>query len=259
MDVPGVGTARGAFDLFMPGAFLLANAVGIAYACPHTTKYAEEVTSFAQKSHVLATLAVICAAYLLGVLMRMALVDPVDRCSVRWIRWFGKPADDLTWELYAGERFPYIEHLGEICERRLSDAARRFWERTWKPRLQGGGSKHNKEFFRFCRTLLYGIGSGAVAEIYAYECLCRYIASTFYALFASWCLALLAVLATPFSVTHHPVAVFPALTVLEVLIVAYTGIMWFMLLRFHRVRILEAQIVFVACLARKDEIEPLLI
>jgi hypothetical protein len=245
-DFPSVGAGRGIFELLVPGVFLLLNLAAIAHYSPATAESfraaAEPVTSEATWGALL----VVCFGYLLGVALRLLQVEGLDRLSALAIRLTRRGASQ---ELYATERFPYIELLGENCTTRLPPAARDFWEAAWRPRCLAQGTRHNKQFLNYCKGLLISTGSGAAAEIHANESLSRYIAGVFYSLLLSsglilclWRLASPARLALP----------------LACLLLLYVTVMAVILRNFRYLRIKEVEAVFTACLAERDRLKPFL-
>lgn len=82
-SVPGVGSIRGVFELFLPGAFLLINLVGVAFLIGPSTAARLDVL---KESPVSAGVMAIPFAYLLGVVLRLFKVGPADKCSGLWMR-----------------------------------------------------------------------------------------------------------------------------------------------------------------------------
>jgi hypothetical protein len=210
---------------------------------------------FGKQNEVVAAVGMICAAYLLGVLMRILQVEWVDELSAMFIRRFGKGARnrDGSFRPYAEERFPYIGHIGLICKTHLSREASRFHGSTWAPRLQAGGRKHNKPFFNFCKSLVHHTDWGAAGEIHADESLSRYIAGMFYSLLAS--LLLMGLLVVVLLAENSTDAIWLPV----VLMAAYTLFVLVILKQFRFIRIKEAEAVFAACLSKKEELERLLV
>jgi len=211
--VPAVGAGRGVFELFVPGLFLLLNLVGIAYYTPPLKEHWQSAVAFAGGSPVaaaaIATAIAICFGYLLGVLLRLPQVEPVDQVSAAWLRSLhaeaktkvedseGKTREEVA--PWAEDHFPYIRWLkkaygtestspsGATYGPRLSPEAVRFFDLTWAPRRQ---ETHNKQFSNLCRILVTSKNPALAAELYANESLCRYVSGTFYALLVATGLAL---------------------------------------------------------------------
>ncbi len=205
--VPAVGGAKGIFELFVPGLFLLFNIVGIAYFFPPLRGPVAQLFQSGQNESppvtaVAVAAAIIAFGYLLGVVLRSVQVELADLASAWWLRTFHCEAkgDKQEYRLWATDRFPYISYLTLVYRSkefspptspaaRLPRRALEFFDLTWARRRR---ERHtNNEFVHLCWMLVKSANPALAAELYANESLCRYVAGMFYALVVSATLTLL--------------------------------------------------------------------
>ena len=216
--IPTIGEARGLFEIFIPGVFLLLNLVGALFYIESSLWNASILIEIMNKNQILMLLVVVVLGYLAGVVLWLARADWPDQLSVnlrKWasrnLAWLDKLPLSSKFASSAGEafyknneQFPYIISLGSIINEFLPKKARRFYSECWEPRgkkefdqeLEESKSQErtrnfkrknvkNKYFFIYCKTLINAIDEKSASEIYANEALIRYIAAMFYALFVA--------------------------------------------------------------------------
>jgi hypothetical protein len=178
-DIPGVGTARGIFEIFVPGAFLLLNIIFVMYIWPTTGIQVKQFITTVASNSVLGIAVLVCFGYLLGVILRLLKTRAPDR----WSGYFGWLISMLKRKNgnYFLEEFPYFTHIEKVAGSRLPEDAEKFYRDFWGLRATGG----NREFFNYCKTMINAIDERSASEVFAAEALTRYIASMFYALLAS--------------------------------------------------------------------------
>ena len=193
MNIPAIGTARGVFELFVPGAFVILNFFAFLYSWLDST--AQEQFRELAASPVLGLVILICLGYLVGAILRLFGTEIPDRCSAWWNRPQTKTASSKHW---TEEDFPYIGWIGLTHNFREENAktgssAQKFYDKVWKVEIKGeGGSKDRNEeeakrwqektFFNHCKTLINSVDERAATEIYSAEALVRYLTGMFYAL-----------------------------------------------------------------------------
>ena len=239
MNVPTVSeNARGIFDIFVPGMFLLLNLGLVIYLLPfvdnETKNFIE--TSFTNPAFFL--IIAIGFGYLIGVLLRLLRTEYPDKWSSRWLQIFDRGARQNNGELvlWASEEFPYIGCLEIVCKRYLSPEALDFYTKIWAPRKTEG---QNRQFFNFCKVLINSKDERAASEINTAEALSRYIAAMFFALAVSCCLLLITFIL-------RIIFLGQGMTGLIVIIFIYISAMIIILHYFRFVRIKEVEIVFAA-------------
>ncbi len=91
-DWPAIGGARGIFEIFVPGVFLLFNLFGPIHLFPWMGPgVVSGLHSIASNTRV-AILMVICFGYLCGVILRLERADMADHLSAYWHRRFKRRA-----------------------------------------------------------------------------------------------------------------------------------------------------------------------
>lgn len=216
--IPTIGEARGLFEIFIPGVFLLLNLAGALFYIESSLWNVSILIELINKNQIMMLLVVIVLGYLAGVVLWLARADWPDQLSVHLRKWASR---NLAWldklplsskfstsareAFYQNEeQFPYIISLGSITNEFLPEKARRFYSECWEPRgkkesnqgletfkaqgtMQDSKTENikNKYFFIYCKTLINAIDGKSASEIYANEALIRYIAAMFYALFVS--------------------------------------------------------------------------
>jgi hypothetical protein len=175
MNIPRIGGARGIFEIFVPGMFLLLNIVAAFYFIPYSSAETKKFISELISKPTLSFVIIICFGYLIVVLLRLFRVALPDKCSACFIRKFSRHAK----KIYALERFPYIAWIGALCKEYLDDEVWTFYKNNWKKRWKKNG---NNPFLNFCKNLVISTDEVTANEIFAAEALTRYISGMFYAL-----------------------------------------------------------------------------
>lgn len=239
MNIPTIGGARGIFEYFVPGIFLLLNLGVATYLFPFTDPETRNGLLAAASDPGVTLVVGVSFGYLIGVLLRLFQTDLPDRLSAFWMRRVRRleaRQADGKYKLWAVEHFPYFGWIEQICRLYLPAEALDFYEKTWGRRTQG---QQNKQFFTFIKTMINSVDPRAAEEMYAAESLSRYIAGMFYALSFA-CFALLITILAVLTVTGQ------LLTGLVILfglyLLAITGI----LAHYRFIRIKEVEIVFAA-------------
>lgn len=238
MNIPTIGGARGIFEFFVPGVFLLLNFAFATYISPYTD--AETKTGFAAafSSPALALIIGVSFGYLIGVVLRLFQTDLPDRLSAVWLRTFDRRArqEDRKFKLWATEQFPYFGWIEQLCKLYLPVEALDFYQKTWGQRKQG---MQNKQFITFVKTMINSDDQRAAEEMYAAESLCRYIAGMFYALCFA-CLSLLIPVVVSYLVSGQ------VLISLIIVLGIYLFMIVEILAHYRFIRIKEVEIVFAA-------------
>lgn len=238
MNIPTIGGARGIFEFFVPGIFLLINFGLSAYLFPYTNDETKQGILAAASNPALAVIVGVSFGYLIGVVLRLFQTDLPDRLSAAWLRRFHPKArqQDRKFRLWAVEQFPYFGWLEQSCQLYLPTEAHDFYRKTWGLRKQG---EQNKQFVNFIRGLINSDDPRAADEIYAAESLSRYIAGMFYALCFA-CISLLVTIITSYLASGS------LLMGLFVLWFAYLFVIGTILAHYRFIRIKEVEIVFAA-------------
>jgi len=219
--VPSVGGTRGIFEIFVPGAFLFLNMIGVGYVWMKAQNIPldDSVGKLAAQP-VLALTTLICFGYLLGIVLRLLKTRWPDKLSGYFL-WL---SNHLPFSIFEKERakdfleeFPYFGYIASVAGDDLGDDAKAFYEHFWKPRSTPGNnpSYHNRQFFNYCKAVINALDSASAAEIYAAEALSRYVASMFYALVISFCLVLFVAVATPW----RGIMIFPCTYFLAIVVI----------------------------------------
>jgi len=185
MDVPAIGKAKGLFEIFIPGVFLLLNFAWMLYCLqyqygqsPALHYVNDNQTSVLYNSvkdnQILMGTIIIVFGYLAGVILWLLRADTPDSYSAG-LRRILHCAPDAFYK----EDFPYITSLGLIAQKRLPNEAYSFYSNCWKDR---GSEPKNKYFFNYNKVLINAIDEKSAIEIYSHEALIRYLAAMFYAL-----------------------------------------------------------------------------
>jgi hypothetical protein len=192
-NIPTIGGARGIFEIFVPGVFLLLNLAAIAYLFPFIDKDTKNFILGCNSNPVLSLVIMVCFDYLIGVILRLFRTELADKLSARWNQKFNSYArqEDGTLKLWAYEEFPYIGWIGEVCKLYLPLDALDFYNKTWAGRRREG---QNRQFFNFCKTMINSVDERAANEIYSAEALSRYISGIFYSLVIASCLLFVTVI-----------------------------------------------------------------
>lgn len=242
--VPEIGGAKGVFEIFVPGVFLLLNLAFIAYLFPFTDPETKQLIVSCTSNSVLSLVIILCFGYLIGVILRLFRSERADKLSAKWNQIFARGArrEDGTLKLFAYEEFPFIGLIGEVCELYLPPEAVDFYHRTWAKRRR---EAQNRQFFNFCKTLINSVDEKAAREIYSAEALSRYISGIFYALVIAACLLVVTVIL-------HFVIFSKVMIFLLLVLFAYFLAILAILRHFRFIRIKEVEIVFAATFKNKS-------
>ena len=238
MNIPAIGGARGIFEIFVPGVFLLLNLSAAIYLFPYTDDDTKRLIVSGASNTILVLVIGICFGYLIGVLLRLFRTDLPDKWSALWLRRFDRHALEGKgrFKLYATEDFPYISWIGETCKQYLPSEVQTFYDKVWAGRKQAG---HNKQFFNFCKLMISSTDERSANEIYAAESLSRYISGMFYALVFAFILILATVVIRYFVLGQTMVG-------LIILLLAYLFAIEEILRHYRFIRVKEAEAVFTA-------------
>jgi hypothetical protein len=238
--IPAVGGARGLFEIFVPGLFLLLNLVGTVYFLPFTDDVTKRQISAFRDAPTLALLVGIPFGYLAGVVLRLFRTDMSDRASAAFLRLYDRNAKggERDNNRYAYEGFPYSRWFSYLTEHRLPQAAHDFYKSVWL-------GCPSKQFLNFCKIVVSSSDPAAAAEIYSAESLSRYVSGMFYALAISF--VLLSTLLTARLSAGVEVGI-----ALPVLTAAYGAGLLAILANFRFIRIKEVETIFAACFKNRD-------
>lgn len=271
MNIPAIGAARGVFELFVPGAFVILNAFAVLYsALDYRAQY--QIRELAA-SPALSLVVLVCLGYLVGVILRLFRADIPDRWSARWNRFRNKDArldrtvrqsfrtcwnldplrDEDIFEPWVFEDFPYVNWIrrthGSSSNPEASRSVLEFHQKVWAPKRD---SLEGKTFFNFCKTLINSEDERAASEIYSAEAQVRYLAGMFYAL----CIAM-GLMLTGFAIRLALAPSDWSWLLFVVFFVAY-AVMLLAIIRHYRVmRIKEVEIVFSATYRHRELFEQL--
>jgi hypothetical protein len=238
--VPAIGGARGLFEIFVPGVFLLMNLVGTVYFLPFTDDVTKrQITAF-RDAPILELLVAVPFGYLAGVVLRLFRTEASDRASAAFLRLYDRNAHGGKREnnLYAYESFPYSGWLSYLAEHRLPPAAHDFYVSLWLGRPY-------RQFLNFCKIVVSSSDLAAAAEIYSAESLSRYISGMFYALVIAVLLLLTLVVARLSAGVDVGVA-------LLIFIATYVAGIVAILANFRFIRIKEVETIFAASFKNRN-------
>jgi hypothetical protein len=196
-DVPSVGSARGVFDIFVPGAFLLLHLLALLTLCYPSQTVVNTAREAGKTGAVLAITVFVCFGYLIGVLLRLIKTEAADKLSGQLCaalpvaKRHDEPAEQLKarreqWRRQLREPFPYFSYLEDVSAHKLPSDVKVFYDAHWKPRRDAAG---NRQFFNHCKVIVNAVDKRSGAEAAAAEALTRYVSGMFYAL--SCCLVIL--------------------------------------------------------------------
>ena len=241
MNIPTIGGARGIFEIFVPGVFLLLNLGVCVYLSPFSDSQINALIKAGATNTTVALILAVSFGYLIGILLRLFRTDFPDEFSAWLLRITGLREHPRESKLWATDKFPYIHWLGESCLLYLSKDVYDFYERNWKPRQVEGA---NKQFINFVKTVISSSDEKASAEIYAAESLTRYISGMFFALSFAFLLFVVTILSRYF-ILHE------LLGGLIILAATYLLAILIILSRFRLIRIKEVEAIFAATYKNK--------
>jgi hypothetical protein len=252
MNIPTIGGARGIFEIFVPGMFLLVNLGMVVYLFPFMDDETKHLVAACASDPVVALLITVGFGYLVGVLLRLFRPDFPDRLSAAWLGKFlrRKRQDNGKLERWVHSDFPYIDWIEELCREWLgSDEALEFYEKTWgreeRRREKKGPSS---PFFNFCKVIVSCADERAAGEVYAAEAFTRYLSGMFYALaFAS--AMILGIVVLRYVVDGE------TMVGLMIVLCFYLFAIGAILCRFRSIRAREVEIVFAACFGNRHLFE----
>jgi len=224
---------------------LFLNLVLALFLLPFTEKESSNLIELCLSKQIIGLIVTISFSYLIGVILRLFRTDKVDEWSAKWIRRFRSSAkkEDGTFKLWATEKFPYHNWIGEVCKSYLSAEACRFYESSWQNKTGEG----YKNLFNFLKVLINSVDERSANEIYSAEALNRYIAGMFYALVFSFVL-LASVLILRYILLG---TVFKSLALV---LVAYLFAIYGILAHLRFIRIKEVETVFAASFINHSKI-----
>jgi hypothetical protein len=94
VNIPTIGGARGIFEIFVPGVFLLVNLAAMVFLLPFIDEDTKSFILDSASNPVLSLVIMVCFAYLLGVILRLFRVDRADRLSASYNRFFSSRAKE---------------------------------------------------------------------------------------------------------------------------------------------------------------------
>jgi hypothetical protein len=255
--IPGAGTFRGAFELLVPGVFLLLNIVAAVYSA-HPT---EPQTSIQKQIEVLAnnlagaTLLVIPFGYLIGVSLRLVKTKKADSLSARFLKhWEGvaKVAVPEEGDLDVSSRearallldseFPYTDYIVRVTIPALPKCVREDLERfEWEKITR---SQH----LNFRKVVVTCANERAAAELSAAESLSRYVASMLYGLSAAITVLFVSALVRAISWEVEAWVL--------IAITAYAVGVWIILWSFRYLRLKEVEAILATCYQTAGEFLP---
>src|SRR6476620_2930016 len=158
--VPAIGGARGLFEIFVPGVFLLLNLVGTVYLMPFTDDATKRQISAFRDAPMLDLLVAVAFGYLAGVVLRLFRTDAADRASAAFLRLYDRNAHggERDNNRYAYESFPYSRWLAYLTERRFPRSAHDFFKSAWL-------GCPSRQFLNFCKVVVSSSDPAAAAEI----------------------------------------------------------------------------------------------
>ena len=278
--IPSIGGARGIFEIFLPGIFLLLNFTAAAYLTPPIVEFALTVEIDGTFALFVSVVILISFGYLLGVMLRILRTERADLWSAGLLRILFRITSlfykilkwlinsrGISWILRATfkkvngwinrrikkrgktppfhlvERFPYTSSIGEKCRASFPIEAQWFYEDIWF----ATGKKGGKTLFKFCKVMLITEDETITHEIYAAESLSRYISGMLYALGISFL--------TLFSVGVYRYFLNEKIDYFLIpFIVGYLLGILVILLNFRYVRLKEADTMFAATFKNRDRL-----
>ncbi len=182
MEIPKIGNAKGIFEIFIPGSFLLLNIVGlpILFFFPEIS-YAINISTIELNyllNPIISLIVLICFGYLTGMILRLLKPGKPDKLSAKKLKDSNKMDDEVIYTSI----FPYIELLKyQMDNSYYNKSMNDFFEKTWLTRIDKG-EYSNHHFFNFYKYMTCFNDENAAIEILSAESLTRYLTGIFYAL-----------------------------------------------------------------------------
>lgn len=234
--IPTVGGAKGIFEIFIPGIFLLLNFCGAYLVLAHGSLCVNQTTLWIS-SPVVGIMSAIAFGYLLGVVLRTMPVGFADWWSAKLLSvWHWKTRKKGEESLFFTDSFPFARWLKARCRRKYPDDTNAFFDEVWAKGTEGG---HGRVFFNFCKVMVMSEDEWTASEIYSAEALSRYIASTFWTLVVSFFLLLAIGIHRGFSFETESMSL-----LLYGLMALYLAGIVAILLTFRLIRLREVELVF---------------
>lgn len=234
-SIPQIGKARGIFEIFVPGIFLLINFLLFFHFLPiKENMLKENILKYSLTNPVSSIIILIAFGYLIGVILRIIRTDKADKLSSNVLKRIDKNGRDeiLEFKPYITDTFPYTNWIGIVCKDNLPPNVYKFYKKTWK-------NYTGRSFFNFIKIMLISQDNEVANEIYSAEAICRYISSMFYALFIS-------------SLILVPLIIYRSLALkifqieLSIIFISYIVSIFLILKYFRFIRIKEVKTVFFA-------------
>jgi hypothetical protein len=240
VNVPTIGGARGIFEVFVPGVFVLLNMGYVAYFLPGTDQNTRNLIAATAANPASALVLIVSFGYLIGVLLRLLRTDLLDWLS-GFVNWLVRRWNRREDKLWATDDFPYIAWTRKSCSDYLPEDAAAFHRTVWAPRCTDGS---NKQFFNFVKTVVACSDRKSAGEIYAAEAMSRYVACMFFALLLAF--GLMAWL----SLSGERASA------LGMVLVSYGIALAVIVWQFRSIRIKEVEAVFAASYKNRSLFEP---
>jgi len=280
MNIPSIGGARGIFEIFIPGAFLLLNLLGFAYLSPFKNGEFGPLLDACKMSNsfaLLGALVIVTLGYLLGMAVRLRRYDLLERLSKRVEMYFElrdqrrknpSPQTSSEYPEAEGEQppsgqesfaphlrhyeddFPYFRDIKEVSAQMNGYAnLQEFYDRTWG--TVKGNSRVKKRFFNFCKVLINAVDEHSSKEIFGQESAVRYIAGMFSAL---WVSEICGIVVLILRLIIGPREILS----LALLLVMYALVIYIIVRNFRSIRRKEVRTVFAAHFINEKRIEKML-
>lgn len=244
MNIPTIGGARGIFEIFIPGTFLLLNLASVVYLLPFIDEDTKNLFLDVTSNPGLSLIIIICFGYLIGIILRLFSTKSTDKLSVIFNKIFVPHAKE-NGELkpWFKEDFPYSSWIGEICKSYLPHEAHDFYNNTW-----GKHEKVGRQTMNFYKTVISSTNEKAAFEIYSAESLTRYISGIFYSLVIAFCLLFITLILKLY-ISREIIIILPLILLLYLFGIA-------IILKYYRfIRIKEVETVFAAAFVERSIFE----
>lgn len=200
MEIPKIGNAKGIFEIFIPGSFLLLNIIGL----PMMFFFPEIKNSLSSNTNelklflnpIVSIIILICFGYLIGMILRLLKPGTPDKLSATKLRKSKIKYDKI---LYTSV-FPYIDLINyQIEHDYYTKPVNKYFNKIWKKRIEKD-EYQNHYFFNFHKYMICFNDEKAATEILSAESLTRYLTGIFYALRFSMILLIIGFIIVPIKV-----------------------------------------------------------